>query len=154
MPKGSSTIDITNNTITTAGAVIFRDMNNEKQFLLVQENDGQYGLAGGAKDIEDKDIVATLQRELEEELSLSPIDYKFEKTDTSIEFVYGHRSSTRFGKKGVTVYFLVEVFNPEKIKASSELKDTLWASGGEAIEKLAFEEVKNGFREVINNLSK
>lgn len=154
MPKSSSTIDTTDNTTTTVGAVIFRNINNKKKFLLVQENDGQYGLAGGAKDIEDKDIIATLQRELEEELSLLPTDYKFEKTDTSIEFVYGHRSSTRFGKKGVTVYFLVEVFNPEQIKASSELKDILWASGDEAVEKLAFEEVKNGFREVVNNLDK
>ena len=153
MAKGSSTIDTTNNTITTAGAIIFRNLDNEKQFLLVQENDGQCGLAGGAKDIEDADITTTLQRELEEELCLLPIDYKFEKTNTSIEFVYGHRSSTRFGKKGVTVFFLVKVSNPEKIKASSELKSILWANKNEAIEKLAFEEVKNGFSEVLKSLN-
>ena len=152
MIKSSNTIDASNNTISTANAVIFQNINNENKFLLVQENDGQYGLAGGAKVIDDIDIIATLQRELEEELSLMPEDYKFEKTDTTIEFVYGHRSSTRFGKKGITVFFILEVFNTEKIKASAELKGILWVTKKEAEEKLAFEEVKNGFNKIVSNI--
>jgi len=152
IPKSSNTIDSTNNTIITVSAVIYQNIGNETKFLLVQENDDQYGLAGGAKDIEDLDTDATLKRELEEELSLLPIDYKFTKTEVSIEFVYNHKSSTRFGKKGITIYYIVEIFKMERIKASSELKGFAWLNKDEAMDKLAFEEVKEGFRRTVESI--
>ena len=72
MTKGLDTIDTSDNTITTANAVISRNEKGKRHFGVVQENDGQWGFAGGAKDIEDVDTVATLHRELSEELALVP----------------------------------------------------------------------------------
>jgi hypothetical protein len=56
----------------------------------------------------------------------------------NIEFVYGTRSRTRAGKKGITRFFLVEVYDTSQIQASGELK--------------GFEEVKSGFKEVVERL--
>jgi 8-oxo-dGTP pyrophosphatase MutT (NUDIX family) len=152
MIKGSDTIDTAENTIFTANAVIFRNASHGREFLIVQENDGQWGLAGGAKDLDDQDITATLKREIQEELSLLPSYYKFSLAKSRVEFVYDHRSSTRFGKKGVIIFFIVKISSPEKIKKQAELKSFAWVSGTEALDRLSFKEVKGGFRKVVDEI--
>ncbi|NTU74482.1 NUDIX domain-containing protein [Candidatus Roizmanbacteria bacterium] len=59
-----------NDVVPVAKAILYTTINDERVFLLTKETHGIYYLPGGGQNPEDKDLVATLKRELSEELSL------------------------------------------------------------------------------------
>ena len=67
MPK----IDLLDNKVKNARVVLWKESNQGPKYLLVQEQGGLFGLPGGVKDIEDRDILETIKRELKEELDLN-----------------------------------------------------------------------------------
>ncbi|PIR41661.1 MAG: hypothetical protein COV31_00015 [Candidatus Yanofskybacteria bacterium CG10_big_fil_rev_8_21_14_0_10_46_23] len=140
-------IDVSNNTITTVNALVHRGKEGEVKFLLAQEDDGNWGLPGGAKEIEDENLISTIRRELKEELNLNPEDYKLKETDIKREFEYNHFKSSRYGKHGVVQFFLVELLNDFDPRAMGELENVGWFTSKEAIDRLTFEHIKNGFEE-------
>jgi 8-oxo-dGTP pyrophosphatase MutT (NUDIX family) len=140
-------IDISNNTITTANALLYKVEDDRTVFLLVQENDSNWGLPGGAKDVEDKNLQFTIQRELKEELGLEQSDYVLRETEVKREFEYNHFQSSRFGKHGVVCFYLVQLKDTVELRVSDELINIVWLEKETAIPKLRFDYIKDGFRE-------
>ena len=141
-------IDTSNNTITTTNVLLYKIVNGTLSFLLAQENDNNWGLPGGAKEIEDVNLLNTIQRELKEELGLEPNDYTLQDSGIKREFEYNHFQSSRFGKHGVVVFFIAKIRNEDKIKMNSELKTITWCTHMEAEKILTFDHIKDGFSEV------
>ena len=144
-------IDTSDNTIHTANAVFYKTENGENKYLLVEEPDGYWGLPGGAKDVDDKDITATLQRELKEELGLLPNDYQAIKTDIKFEFQYDHPGSSRFGKRGVIHMFIIK-WGEKEIRPTKELKGIKWLIENEAVELFTLKDIKKVFKKTIDTL--
>jgi 8-oxo-dGTP pyrophosphatase MutT (NUDIX family) len=140
-------IDTSNNTITTTNALLYKIENGIAKFLLAQETDGLWGLPGGAKEVEDPDLLTAIERELKEELGLEPSDYDLKESGVKREFEYNHFQSSRYGKHGIVVFFLVHINEISKLKVSSELSQVEWFTKEEALEKLSFDHIKEGFEE-------
>ena len=145
-------IDTSNNTIITTNALLYKIENGVLYFLLAQENDDNWGLPGGAKEVEDIDLLHTIQRELKEELVLEPDGYTLKDTDVKREFEYNHFQSSRFGKHGIVRFFLVRLKEKIQPKVSSELKNIAWFTKDEVAEKLTFDHIKDGFVEASDLL--
>ncbi len=143
-------IDTSNNTIITTNALLYKIENGVIKFLLAQETDNNWGLPGGAKEIEDVNLIDTIQRELKEELGLEPSDYFLKESNVKREFEYNHFQSSRFGKHGIVVFFIINLKENSNFKVSNELKSINWFTKEEAIEKLTFDHIKEGFMEVNN----
>jgi 8-oxo-dGTP pyrophosphatase MutT (NUDIX family) len=148
---GANNTKIIGGAIISACAVAFTVVNGQAVFLLVQEMGNAWGLAGGAKSNSDTNLLEALHRELREELSIEQeTDYRVLAGSTSRSFVYDHPLSDRLGKKGVIVFFLVEVHNKAAVKASGEIKKVAWFTLEEALQKFAFKHVESGFRELAS----
>ena len=130
-------IDTTNNTIQTANALIYYKDKEGYKYLLVQEADKSWGLAGGAKDVEDADLIATLKRELKEEVGLDVSSYKIKKTEAVYNFTYSNKSSSRYGKKGIETIFAIEVFKSLDITLAEDISAFGWFYEEDAKSKLA-----------------
>ena len=140
-------IDISNNTIVTANALLYKIKNGQVKFLLVQENDDNWGLPGGAKEVEDLDLLNVMERELKEELGLKVSDYKLKQINIERKFEYNHFRSSRYGKHGIVYFFLVQLNKISKLHVSSEIKSVAWFTKEEALEILTFKHIRNGFEE-------
>ncbi len=146
-------IDTSNNTIITTNALLYKTQNGELTFLLVQENDNNWGLPGGAKEVEDVDLLITLKRELKEELGLEESDYVVQETSVRREFEYNHFRSSRFGKHGIVLFYAVKIVDPSRVKASDELVQVAWFEKDEAAQKLTFDHIRDGFKETSSLVS-
>ena len=140
-------IDTSNNTIITTNALLYKIENGVVNFLLAQENDDNWGLPGGAKEVEDPDLLSAIERELKEELGLEPKDYVLQETNVKREFEYNHFQSSRYGKHGIVCFFLIHLNEISRLQVSSELESVEWFTREKALGKLTFDHIKDGFRE-------
>lgn len=145
------TLDISGGVIHTTKAVLY---GGAETFLLVRESDGTWGLPGGAKEIEDADILATLERELFEELSLEREDYTVVNPRISDEFVFGNPASERFGITGINNFFIVGIKDASKIRKEPEMMEVGWFGAEESLGKLEHDSMKRGFAKVMKLLKK
>ncbi len=145
-------LDTTGGVIQTTKAVLHDGSSG--MFLLVKEPDGTWGLPGGAKEVEDADILEALRRELFEELSLAPDEYAVFDPKISDEFLYGQQGSERFGMKGFNNFFIVEVKSINGIRKEKKLLDIAWFEAEEALQKLEHASMRRGFDRAIKILKK
>lgn len=144
------TLDLTGGVIQTTKAVLHDgDVEN---FLLVREPDETWGLPGGAKDVEDADLLETLQRELREELSLELGEYEVTDAKTTTEFLYEQQGSERFGHKGFNNFFIVKVSDVGVIRKEEQLLEVRWFTAAQAEEQLEHEAMRIGFSRVVKML--
>ncbi|HJN85213.1 MAG TPA: NUDIX hydrolase, partial [Patescibacteria group bacterium] len=115
-------------------------VNKEHSVLLVQESDKSWSLPGGAKEEFDTDIIATLHRELEEELGLYKKNYSVIATDISVSFVYDERSKSRQGQGAKIDLFIITLLAEAQIKPNNEINNVRWSSINEAIKMMRFDE--------------
>lgn len=130
-------IDTTDNTIQTINGVVYHDGNEGRRFLLIQENDQSWGFPGGAKEVDDLSLEATLQRELHEELGLREQEYHIKKTPIVYEFEYTNSSSTRYGKRGIERLYLIELPAMPTITLPRDIINFGWFTEPEALSKLS-----------------
>ena len=144
--------DIMSHMIEQAYALI---TNDQEQILLTQESDDSWSLPGGARESSDEDMGATLIRELEEELGLTPETYQITSTDISVSFIYDERSKSRQGQSARIDLFLVKLEKEAKVESRNEIKNVKWYSIKEGASKLMFDEhrklVEMGSRLVNTN---
>jgi 8-oxo-dGTP pyrophosphatase MutT (NUDIX family) len=123
-------LDLLDGKIKNARAIIWRDEEGKRLFLITQELSGDvFTLSGGCKDLEDKDFDSTLERELREELGLYPKDYVARRVDWEKEYenLYGDPSSERYRKNTIIYPFLVFVTSSVPlIVQTGEIKDAVW----------------------------
>ena len=121
-------------------------------FLITQEPSGNFSIPGGCKDLEDADIMATLRRELQEELGLQPGEYSVQETDIQKEYENLYNSGERAGKKTIISIFLISELTKEPV-ASSEIKGVTWMTAEEAIDAFNAPHSKELFRLAMAKLS-
>ena len=141
--KTSETIEVNDNTIWTTSAVVRHTEVESEKYLLIQEKDESWGFVGGAKDIEDANLMEALEREILEEIGLVVGEYTVEETDVLYEFTYSHESSPRFGKVGKEQFFIVDVKDISELKLADDILDAQWFTKEKAIEMLSSVEFFN-----------
>ena len=121
----------------SAGIVLFRNISNENEFLLLNYPQGHWDFIKG-KIEQNETPHETAIRETKEETGI-----------TNIEFVDGFEESVeydfRFKKEDIhkkVIFFLAKT-NEKNIKLSHEHNDYLWLEYNDALKKTRFENAKN-----------
>ena len=121
----------------SAGIVLFRNISNENEFLLLNYPQGHWDFIKG-KIEQNETPHETAIRETKEETGI-----------TNIEFVDGFEESVeydfRFKKEDIhkkVIFFLAKT-NEKNIKLSHEHNDYLWLEYNDALKKTTFENAKN-----------
>lgn len=121
----------------SAGIVLFRNISNENEFLLLNYPQGHWDFIKG-KIEQNETPHETAIRETKEETGI-----------TNIEFVDGFEESVeydfRFKKENIhkkVIFFLAKT-NEKNIKLSHEHNDYLWLEYNDALKKTTFENAKN-----------
>ena len=121
----------------SAGIVLFRNISNENEFLLLNYPQGHWDFIKG-KIEQNETPHETAIRETKEETGI-----------TNIEFVDGFEESVeydfRFKKEDIhkkVIFFLAKT-NEKNIKLSHEHSDYLWLEYNDALKKTTFENAKN-----------
>ena len=121
----------------SAGIVLFRNISNENEFLLLNYPQGHWDFIKGKVE-QNETPHETAIRETKEETGI-----------TNIEFVDGFEESVeydfRFKKEDIhkkVIFFLAKT-NEKNIKLSHEHNDYLWLEYNDALKKTTFENAKN-----------
>ena len=132
----------------SAGIVLFRNISNENEFLLLNYPQGHWDFIKG-KIEQNETLHETAIRETKEETGI-----------TNIEFVDGFEESVeydfRFKKEDIhkkVIFFLAKT-NEKNIKLSHEHNDYLWLEYNDALKKTTFENAKNVLSKANEFLSK
>lgn len=139
-------IDVRDGKIKNARALFYKIENGAPLFLLTQEaSSGSYTLPGGRKDLEDADMVATLTRELEEELWVKPGSYIVQATDVMGEYadLYDHPPECK-GKPTIMSLFLVH-YGGGYLAAGDGIASVIWLRETDALEKFNTAHMKELF---------
>jgi len=131
--------------------VLFYKGRGEGRGFLVVENSktGNVTFVSGTQEAEDRDLLATAQREIKEELGLDSNSYQLEPTDVYHNFVYGSKKPERTGRRGSNQLFLVNASALGEIGHTSELKRVMWLSKEEVGQKLTFSDLKKVFEQAV-----
>ena len=134
----------------SAGIVLFRNISNENEFLLLNYPQGHWDFIKGKVE-QNETPHETAIRETKEETGI-----------TNIEFVDGFEESVeydfRFKKEDIhkkVIFFLAKT-NEKNIKLSHEHNDYLWLEYNDALKKTTFENAKNVLtkaNEFLSNIS-
>lgn len=141
-----------NDVVNRVAAVVYRKENDGLRFLLTQEASGYFTLPGGGQEEYDAGIIATLERELMEELCLSPLNYMFDRTEHTIDFKYEKPTHPRFGMRGRLYGFLVRVNDNVFPKAGDDIKSVNWFSYEDVLSTLEHQDNKDMFLLVTKDL--
>jgi len=121
----------------SAGIVLFRNISNKNEFLLLNYPQGHWDFIKGKVE----------QNETPHETALR--ETKEEPGNSNIEFVDGFEESVeydfRFKKEDIhkkVIFFLAKT-NEKNIKLSHEHNDYLWLEYNDALKKTTFENAKN-----------
>ena len=132
-------LDLSDGKVKNARAVIWREADGERLFLLTQEFSGTFTVPGGGKDLEDESIEATMERELFEELGLMPEQYAAVRIDWSKEYenLYRDPRSERYRKNTIIYPFLVRITAEVRLSLrEGEIEDAVWVREDEALQRL------------------
>jgi 8-oxo-dGTP pyrophosphatase MutT (NUDIX family) len=139
------TLDLTDNLIKNVRAFIWKKEGDEMFFLITQEPSGNFSIPGGCKDLEDPDLMATLRRELQEELGLDVGDYSIQETDIQKEYENLYNSGERTEKKTIISIFIISGLTKEPV-TSSEIKSITWMTAEDALNSFNAPHSKELFR--------
>lgn len=118
----------------------------QKEYLLVQNaKSGNTTLVGGAQE-KDETLEETAQREVAEELGVSPEDYRFSPTEVWHEFVFGPNKPERAGRQGRYRIFISSSPLPDPLPHSDEVKRAMWKTKEEALAAIQFPDLKEVFQ--------
>jgi 8-oxo-dGTP pyrophosphatase MutT (NUDIX family) len=134
-------------------AVIYRDKGKAREYLVVVQLKGKVSLAGGGKEVFDKDHTDTIKRELKEELNLVPNQYNLQETNVLHYFTYGLNNADRAGLDSVEKIFLAKVDDNLVIEPNiSEIPKCHWLAEDEAIERISHQGLKKDFKKAIKQI--
>lgn len=151
-----SSLDLADNKIKNVRALIYKDIDGLRSFLLTQELSGIYTIPGGCKDVEDVDMLSALKRELYEELGLNIDSCVVMDANISREYenLYKNPASERFRKiTHISIYF-IHCTGQEDIQPGEEIRGTEWLDGSSALNKLSGAHMKELFAEGLHLLCK
>ncbi|MFC2143006.1 bis(5'-nucleosyl)-tetraphosphatase [Candidatus Aenigmatarchaeota archaeon] len=132
----------------SAGAVVYRECEDDKKYLLLLYLGGHWDFPKGNIE-KDENEIDTVVREVEEETGISDIDF-IEGFRHSIKYFY-KRDGNLVNKE---VVFFVTKTSTEKVKISHEHKDFIWLDFDEAMKKLTFSNSKEILKRANSYLGK
>ena len=146
-------LDLNDNVLKNVRAIIWKKEHDKMFFLLTQETSGSITIPGGCKDVEDIDLLTTINRELQEELGLNPEDYSVKDAGIQKEYenLYKDPQSERFEKKTIIYIFIVSDLKKEPIP-SSEIKSISWLTKEDALAAFSAPHMKELFQLVVDKI--
>lgn len=133
---------------TSAGVVIFRQLKDKREYLLLHYPGGHFDFPKGHIEQGESEHEAAY-RELQEETSIKKIVW-IEGFRHVIHYNY-HRGAQLMSKD--VIFFLVRT-TQKKVVISHEHKGSLWLPYGEALEKITFQTAKDILKKAENFLKK
>jgi len=133
---------------TSAGIVLFRNISNKNEFLLLNYPQGHWDFIKG-KIEQSETSQETALRETKEETSISNIEF-IDGFEESVEYDF------RFKNKDIhkkVIFFLAKT-SEKKISLSHEHNDYLWLGYNDALKKTTFKNAKNVLSKANEFLSK
>lgn len=139
---------------TGAIAIIYRQTDEGREFLLVQQKSGNLSVAGGGKENIDHDIDDTIVREIGEELNLTKDQYSIQELDFVHEFIYGPWKKERAGQLAKNKVYLLKVKPNVKIVPNlEEIVGAFWVKEEEVFKRLTLEDLKEIFKKAIAKIN-
>ncbi len=133
---------------TSAGIVIFRQLKDEREYLLLHYPGGHFDFPKGHVE-KDESEHETAYRELQEETSIKKIVW-IEGFRHKIHYFY-HRGAELMSKN--VIFFLART-TQKKVTLSFEHKGYLWLPYEPALEKVTFQTAKDILKKAEKFLSK
>ena len=121
----------------SAGIVIFRNISNKNEFLLLNYPQGHWDFVKG-KIEQNETSHETALRETREETGITHIEF-IDGFEESVEYDF------RFKKENIhkkVIFFLAKT-SEKNIKLSHEHNDYIWLEYNDALKKTTFENAKN-----------
>lgn len=127
--------------------LFYKKSGGQTLFLVVENTKtGNVSFVAGAAEDSDRTLEASAQREISEELGLSPDEYRLLPTDVTHEFVFGQNKPERAGHHGSYQVFLADVSTLPEISHTAELKSAHWMTKEETLRSLSFPDLQEVFR--------
>jgi 8-oxo-dGTP pyrophosphatase MutT (NUDIX family) len=133
--------------------IFYKQDNDERRYLVVENTKtNNISFVSGAKEESDRTIETCAQREITEELSLTPSQYQLQPTAITHDFVFGPNKPERAGQPGSYSVFLVDASTIEEIGHTAELKAIQWLTKEEVLTTLVFPDLKAVFERAIQEI--
>ena len=125
-------------TETSAGIVLFRNISNENEFLLLNYPQGHWDFIKGKME-KNETPRETALRETKEETGISDIEF-IDGFEESVEYDF------RFNNENIhkkVIFFLAKTETLQTVSLSHEHNDYLWLAYNDALKKTTYENAKN-----------
>ena len=125
-------------TETSAGIVLFRNISNENEFLLLNYPQGHWDFIKGKME-KNETPRETALRETKEETGISDIKF-IDGFEESVEYDF------RFNNENIhkkVIFFLAKTETLQTVSLSHEHNDYLWLAYNDALKKTTYENAKN-----------
>ena len=132
----------------SAGIVLFRNISNKNEFLLLNYPQGHWDFIKGKVE-QNETLHETAVRETKEETSISNIKF-IDGFEESVEYDFRFKNEDIHKK---VIFFLAKT-SEKKISLSHEHNDYLWLGYNDALKKTTFKNAKNVLSKANEFLSK
>jgi len=125
-------------TETSAGIVLFRNISNENEFLLLNYPQGHWDFIKGKME-KNETPRETALRETKEETGISDIEF-IDGFEESVEYNF------RFNNENIhkkVIFFLAKTETLQTVSLSHEHNDYLWLAYNDALKKTTYGNAKN-----------
>ena len=125
-------------TETSAGIVLFRNISNENEFLLLNYPQGHWDFIKGKME-KNETPRETALRETKEETGISDIEF-IDGFEESVEYDF------RFNNENIhkkVIFFLAKTETLQTVSLSHEHNDYLWLGYNDALKKTTYGNAKN-----------
>ena len=125
-------------TETSAGIVLFRNISNENEFLLLNYPQGHWDFIKGKME-KNETPRETALRETKEETGISDIEF-IDGFEESVEYDF------RFNDENIhkkVIFFLAKTETLQTVSLSHEHNDYLWLAYNDALKKTTYGNAKN-----------
>ena len=132
----------------SAGIVLFRNISNKNEFLLLNYPQGHWDFIKGKVE-QNETLHETAIRETKEETGISNIKF-IDDFEESVEYDFRFKNEDIHKK---VIFFLAKT-SEKKISLSHEHNDYLWLGYNDALKKTTFKNAKNVLSKANEFLSK
>jgi len=132
----------------SAGIVLFRNISNKNEFLLLNYPQGHWDFIKGKVE-QNETLYETAIRETKEETGISNIKF-IDGFEESVEYDFRFKNEDIHKK---VIFFLAKT-SEKKISLSHEHNDYLWLGYNDALKKTTFKNAKNVLSKANEFLSK
>lgn len=139
--------------IHTVNALVTKAEGGFRLVLLEHRSDGSWVFPGNARPVTTPDLLASLARDLQHELGLTPDSYTVTEVDIRESFRYEHPEQTElFGKDGILHLFLVTFTGREPIVPGAGILEVEWFEPDDVATKLTYDSSRRAYLRALEYL--